>query len=174
MAETGKIAEIAVFGGSAIALMFDFRDSTLDVDVMPISGDISLVKEISRQIAAEDDELPEDWLNDAVEIFKSDNCDYQLMGEFPPEKPDIRVFTATPEYIFAMKVLAMRSSLEAHDVFDIWNLIDKIGISSHKEGKKLVEKYYPDRELPQRNDLILMDIFEEKEKNSPYSATLGW
>jgi len=51
-------------------------------------------------------------------------------GDFPPENPGLRVFVASPEYIFAMKVLAMRSSLTSSDIEDIWNLWDELGIES--------------------------------------------
>ncbi|MHB8355031.1 MAG: hypothetical protein ACYDCF_11435 [Burkholderiales bacterium] len=36
--ERGQTMEIAVYGGSALALAFDWRVSTCDVDYMPVRG----------------------------------------------------------------------------------------------------------------------------------------
>lgn len=172
LASNGEIAEFAIFGGSAISLMFNFRDSTRDVDYMPVSGNMSALIEASKKIG-EKHELAEGWLNDAIEIFKSDNPDLNFHGEYPVGKPGIRVFTCSPEYLFAMKALSMRSSLSSNDVFDAWNLIDQLGLDSSDKAFEIVEKFYPGG-LPERNRLILMDVFESKFAGEAYSPMLGW
>ncbi len=173
LAQEGKIAEVAIFGGSAVSLMFDYRESTQDIDFMPVSGDIHRLRELSVSIAREED-IPEDWLNDAVEIFKSDSPDYRLFGEFPVENPGIRVFTATPEYILAMKVMAMRNSLESSDVLDVWHLVDAVNVRSFDDVINIAAKFYPDKEVPKRNSLILMDLMEEKLNGGKFSSMIGW
>ncbi|NTW37179.1 MAG: hypothetical protein HGB17_13860, partial [Syntrophobacteraceae bacterium] len=56
--------EIAVFGGSAIVLEWEFRKSTRDIDIV-VSQDAAFVRSAARNIAAEMG-WPEDWMNDAV------------------------------------------------------------------------------------------------------------
>lgn len=56
---------MAIYGGSAIVLTWEFRTSSDDVDVV-ISGDPSPVRQAARQFAKENG-WPEDWLNDAVQ-----------------------------------------------------------------------------------------------------------
>lgn len=173
MADEGLMAEFAIFGGSALALTFDFRDATQDIDYMPISGDISRVFAIAQEVGQEYG-LPDGWFNDAVEIFKSDIADYEFFGEFPSANPGIRVFTATPEYLLAMKTLSMRDSFTSHDVYDVWNLIDKLDISSPEQVIDIAAKFYPEKELPRRNELILKDLFDAKAQNKPYNQMMGW
>ena len=173
LADEGVIAEVAIFGGSAIALMFDFRDSTQDVDYIPVSGDVHRLAAAADSVGG-DVGLGPGWFNDAIEIFASENPDYTPFGEFPIGNPGIRVFTASPEYLFAMKTLSMRSSLASHDVKDVWHLIDAIGLDSAEEGLALAEKFYPGHAVPTRNRLILEDVFEAKKDRRPYSPMMGW
>lgn len=175
MAEQGRIAEIALFGGSALMMMFDFRESTFDADYMLISGYENEVRQAAEAVT-KGRELPHDWLNDAVSVYASDHPSVKLLGDFPRDgEPGLRVFHAAPEYIFAMKVLSsMRSSLESHDIEDIWNLIDAIPVATVEDAIDLVKEFYPKKKLPRRNELILQDIFEAKANNEEFSRELGW
>jgi len=174
LAKENRIAEIALFGGSALMLMYDFRESTLDADYMMIGGNDADVR-LAAEIVAKDKNLPEDWFNDAVNVFVSDNHDVRFFGDFPRDgEKGLRVFNAAPEYIFAMKILAMRTSIETHDIRDIWSLIDVIELKTVEDAVDLLRDFYPKKELPRRNKLILKDIFEAKAHNEDYSAELGW
>ena len=173
MEARGLIAEFAVFGGSAIALTFDFRDSTNDIDFMPISGNMDALSEVTREIGAERG-FVDGWFNDAVEIFASDNPEYRLVGEFPWDNPGIRVFAASPQYILAMKVMSMRSSMVASDFKDVWHLVDEIGVTTADEVIGIVEGFYPEKTVPRRNELILRDLFDEKDAKRPFNAMTGF
>jgi predicted nucleotidyltransferase component of viral defense system len=173
MEAMGLIAEFAVFGGSAIALTFDFRDSTSDIDFMPISGNMDALSEIAREIGVERG-FVDGWFNDAVEIFASDNPEYRLVGEFPLENPGIRVFSASPQYILAMKVMSMRSSMVANDFKDVWHLVDEIGVTTADEVIGIVDGFYPEKRIPRRNELILRDLFDEKDAKRPFNAMTGF
>lgn len=173
LAARGKIAEFAIFGGSAIALMFDFRESTFDIDYMPVSGDMTALAQAVAELSTEQ-ALPDGWFNDAIEIFASDKAELRLHGEYPAAQPGIRVFTATPHYLLAMKIFSMRGSLSSHDVKDIWHLVDEIGVPSPEAAIAIAQQFYPDKVLPDRHRLILMDLFESKENGDAYSPMLGW
>ena len=175
-AERGQCYEIAVYGGSALALSFDWRVGTRDVDYMPVRGAESEIRALGNEAAARLG-LPLDGLRSDVSIFASEHAACALQGEYPRAHPDghgLRVFTATPEYILAMKILAMRSSLETQDCRDVWHLIDETGTQSVEEAMERVAGFYPGQEVPIRHVRIAEDIFAAKARGESYSATLGW
>lgn len=174
--------EIAIYGGSALMLSFDYRQSTQDIDFetvsysSPSAKPIACLDDASKQVidiadvAAANIGLPKGILRDDVSIFVSDTAKYHLFGEYG----SLRVLQAAPEYILSMKVMSMRSSFETQDMRDIWELIDACEIKTLAQLLKLFESFYPDHELPLRNKLLLEDVFEAKQNGEPYSAALGW
>jgi len=48
--EAGEVIEIALYGGSAIVLVFNFRKATRDVDVV-VSGNTSSFRRYAREVA---------------------------------------------------------------------------------------------------------------------------
>lgn len=173
LADRGQLAEIAVFGGSALILMFDFREATRDIDYVPLRGDMSLIGKLASEIGRREN-LPEGWFNDAVSVFASDKPDYRLVGDFPAAAPGLRVFSASPRYVLAMKIMAMRSSLETNDVKDIWHLVDLCGVADADAARSVVDEFFPGKRIPKRNDLILDDLFEAKLDGQPYSRAIGY
>lgn len=176
LAEQGTMGEIVVYGGSALMLMYDFRASTHDVDFTALdslnNGQYRVLKAATKISAQEG--INSAWMNDAIEVFVSDTPDMLLFGEFPKDKPGLRVFTATPEYIFTMKMLAMRPSTSSSDMEDIWNLIDICHINSVSEAKERLEDFYPNKILPKKNELLLMDIYNAKEQGGVFEKAIGW
>ena len=65
----GTTIEIAVYGGSALMLAFDWRVATKDVDGV-FEADRDTVRRPAARIA-ENDGWPADWLNDGVKGFLS-------------------------------------------------------------------------------------------------------
>ncbi len=142
--KAGVLVDIAVYGGSAIALEWQFRTSTRDVDVV-IQGDSAFVREAAQRIALSR-QWPEDWLNDAVKGFVSSRGEHRVYAEFisTERHGGLRVFVPTAEYLLAMKCLAMRvSDPEGHDVSDISHLVQSLGLKTVDEVLGVVEKYYP-------------------------------
>jgi len=171
--ERRQVAEIAVFGGSALVLTFDYREATRDIDYVPLVADPRALEEVASEIGQQEN-LPENWLNDAVRIFTSDTPDYRLVGDFPDGKPGLRVYSASPRYLLAMKIMSMRSSLETNDVLDVWNLIDACGVRNAEEAAALTKEFFPSKDIPRRNQLLLEDVFEAKGNNQAYSRAIGW
>lgn len=165
--------EVAIYGGSALMLQFDYRQSTVDIDYVPIFGASERIEEIANQ-AARDLGLQQDILRDDVSIFISDYAKYKPYGEFPKGHGNFRVFLATPEYIFSMKMLSMRNVMETQDLRDAWELADVCGISTIEAAENLLSKFYPGKVLPIRNRLILQDVFEAKANGQAYSPAMGW
>jgi hypothetical protein len=71
------------------------------------------------------------------------------------------VYTAKPEYLFAMKCRAMRvGGVEtSSDIDDIRLLARAIGIENSRDALTLVEKFYPESMLQLKTRLGLQEIF---------------
>jgi len=110
LAERGIKGEMYVVGGAAIALAFDERRSTRDIDA--VFEPKTAIYEAAETIA-ENRGLPIGWLNDAVKGF--------LAGDDPHaapvlEVPGLRVLAASPRMLLALKVLAHRVGEDEQDV----------------------------------------------------------
>jgi hypothetical protein len=129
----GLSADMYVVGGAAIALAFDARRATRDVDAIfePKAAVYRAAEEL-----AEERGLGPGWLNDAVKGF--------IEGEDPDaapvlELPGLRCLTASPRVLLAMKVLAHRS---AEDESDLRLLAKHLGLQSAREILDLAEETY--------------------------------
>jgi Nucleotidyltransferase of unknown function (DUF6036) len=132
----GVSAEMYVVGGAAIALAFDERRSTRDIDA--VFEPKATVYEAAAVIA-ERLELPAGWLNDAVKGF--------LAGEDPAaapilDLPGLRCLAASPQTLLALKVLAHRVG---EDEDDLRLLADELGLTSAEEVLAIAESTYGDR-----------------------------
>lgn len=97
------------------------------------------------------------WLNDAVKRFMS------AQGEFAPflELDHLRVMTARPEYLLAMKCLAMRIGAEFHDEEDIRFLLRLLDVRSREHALRIITKYYPLERFPQKTLYALEDLLPQ-------------
>jgi len=146
--------EIILFGGAVMTVAFDARKSTKDVDT--VFRPPKVIREIAAKIAR-DYELPESWLNDGVKGFVSSNGSYDLFFE----DANLKVFTATPEYILAMKCMSLRLG-ESTDEDDIVFLVKKLQLTSPQQVFKIVEKYYPRNQIPPKTQYAIEELFETK------------
>jgi hypothetical protein len=140
--------EIAVFGGAAIVLGFDFRTATQDVDVMITQGHGQVIK-AQEEVGAELG-LPPNWLNEQGTSYLSKHQDYRLFKSYPSEGQfGLRVLTATPQYLLAMKLLSFRTY--GHDIQDIVQLARRLGLTTAEDLLEVVKHYYPDEQvLPEK------------------------
>jgi hypothetical protein len=160
----GRTVEIAIYGGSALLLTLNRQVNTGDVDAV-FEGNKDFLKKLAAEIA-EEFGWDENWLNDGVKGWLS-NRDADpdvkaLFNSYPSEdQPGLRVYTAKPEYLFAMKCRAMRvGGIETNsDIDDIKLLARAIGIRSSQDALTLVEKFYPQNMLQPKTRLGLEEIF---------------
>jgi len=87
----GIRGDLFVVGGAAMALAYNLRRITADVDA--IFEPKEAVYRAARRVAEVHPELPDDWLN----------------------APGIRVSIASPGYLLALKVLAARQDRDSDD-----------------------------------------------------------
>jgi hypothetical protein len=101
-----------------------------------------------------------------------------LFKTYPAEdQPGLRVYTAKPEYLFAMKCRAMRvGGIETNsDIDDIKLLARAIGIRNSQDALILVEKFYPQNMLQPKTRLGLEEIFSnlgiDPDNDTPTSSS---
>lgn len=161
---SGRTVEIVIYGGSALLLTLNRQINTGDVDAV-FEGSKDFVRKLAAEMA-EEFQWDENWLNDGVKGWLS-NRDADpdvraLFKTYPSEEsPSLRVYTAKPEYLFAMKCRAMRvGGVETNsDIDDIKLLIRAIGLNNSHDAMTLVEKFYPQNMLQPRTRLGLEEIF---------------
>ncbi len=156
----GVFVDLSVYGGAAMALAFDARASTRDVDAVARGGHAFLRRAVAR--IAEEEQWPADWLNDAVKRFTSGHERMQALELFEPSpQGGLRVYAPAPEYLFAMKCMAMRiAGTDAHDLADIRFLAKETGIRDAKAALALIENFYPRGRIPAKVQFGIEEIME--------------
>lgn len=142
--------QIFIVGGAAMALAYSTRRVTKDIDAV-FEPKSSIYEAASR--VAENLGLPEDWLNDAAKGFMPGK------DEDPRPVPDIEgieITTASPQYLLAMKLMAMRFG---EDDEDIEILIHECGLHNEQEALELLERMYPSREPLPKTRFFLEEFF---------------
>ncbi len=134
-----------------MCLIFNARASTKDLDAY--FAPAKEIREAAIRIAAREN-YSTDWLNDAVKDFLSAQGDYQPYLDLS----HLRVFVASPEYLLAMKCLAMRLGEEFHDEADVRFLLRYLNISNAQAALDTVGKFYPISQIPQKTLYALEEI----------------
>lgn len=134
--QRGVTAEMYVVGGAAIALAFDERRATRDIDA--VFEPKGIVYEAAMAVAQKRG-LPAGWLNDAVKGF--------LAGEDPTaapvlDLPGLRCLAASAETLLALKVLAHRVG---EDEDDLRLLARELGLDRADQVLAVAERTYGDR-----------------------------
>jgi hypothetical protein len=165
--DADKIVEIAVYGGSALVLTLPGRVATKDVDAV-IDRDADWLRQAAAELA-EQRGWPRDWLNDGVKGWLShrdrDPDAKALFKTYPSEgEPGLRVFVASPHYLFAMKCLAMRIGGvdQTQDRADIEALAREIGVTSAEQALDIVSRYYPLSKVPPKTQYGVEEIFSPR------------
>lgn len=132
----GTSADMYVVGGAAIALAYDERRATRDIDA--VFEPKSAVYEAAA-IVAEQRGLPAGWLNDAVKGF--------LAGDDPAatpvlDLPGLRCLAASPRTLLALKVLAHRVG---EDEEDVRLLAGQLGLERADQVLAVAEETFGDR-----------------------------
>jgi len=159
--QANRVVDIAVYGGSALAVAYDLRESTKDVDAV-FERDKDFVRKVVLEIA-EELGLPEDWLNDAVKGYVSPKEHGNLIrfASYPSEENvGLRVFVPSPRYFFAMKCIDIRWGGGSYDVEDVKKLALICKIKDANEALRIVESFYPGRKIPPKTGFALEEIFE--------------
>lgn len=104
------------------------------------------VRTAAARVAAKHD-VHEGWLNDAVKGFLSADGDYRPYLTLA----NLRVLTATPEYLLAMKCLSFHLGAEFHDEADVRFLLRYLNIDRYETAVEVITRYYPRDRFPQKS-----------------------
>lgn len=143
--------ELYLVGGAVMCLVLGARAATRDVDGM--FQPTRVIREAAARVAVRAG-VPASWLNDAVKGFLGSK------GEFVPflEFEHLRVFTADPRYLLAMKCAAMRLGEEFQDLDDVRFLLRHLDIGSVAEALEIVTRYFDEAHLPPKTRLALEEL----------------
>ncbi|MBA2495778.1 MAG: hypothetical protein H0V33_01545 [Acidimicrobiia bacterium] len=127
--------ELFLVGGAAMALAYNTRRATRDLDA--VFEPKAIVYAAARRVAERHDDLPEEWLNDAVKGF--------MLGDDPAatvvfDHAGVRVRVASPRYLFAMKAAASRVERDADDIATLYRLA---GFTSIGDALDHLTETYP-------------------------------
>lgn len=155
LAATGTRGELFVVGGAVMCLAYAARPSTRDVDAWfrPTEAIRKAAVRVARRAG-----VSSDWLNDGVKGYLS------TQGEFAPyaEFDHLNVLVAQPEYLLAMKCLAMRIGAEFHDEDDVRYLLRHLNIRTQEAALGVIGRYYPLERFPQKTLYALEGLIPNK------------
>jgi Nucleotidyltransferase of unknown function (DUF6036) len=142
--------EVCLYGGAVMCLVFDARPSTKDVDA--IFEPVRYIRRAAGRIASRRG-LDKDWLNYAVKMFVVPH-ERRIMFDMPY----LKVFTPSPQYLLAMKVLAARANTD--DRRDIELLIGVLRLENPAQVLDIVRDYYPHKQVKPAAHLLIEELFD--------------
>lgn len=145
-------ADLYVIGGAAIALAWDERRTTRDIDaVFETDRHQAFLEEVWA--VAQTLGLPRSWLNEQASA-------YVPLGPDPGRRtvwdaPSLRVTSASPEFVLAMKARAGRPS----DSADIALLIGLLKLTNVDDVVAIHDRVFPGDPLPARKLAAVAEAF---------------
>ncbi|GGC00878.1 DUF6036 family nucleotidyltransferase [Cellulomonas carbonis] len=127
----GVAATVYVVGGAAMALEFDTRRSTRDIDAV-LRPEATVAEEARRM--AGDLGLSPGWLSSAATAFVPGGDDDPV----PVDVPGLAVAAASPRHLLAMKLAAGRPQ----DLADLRVLFRHLGIRGAREAADMAFDVY--------------------------------
>ncbi|MEU7575454.1 DUF6036 family nucleotidyltransferase [Micromonospora sp. NPDC049240] len=146
----GVVADIFIVGGAAMALAYDAKRVTRDVDAMFVPHGVVLDE---ARAVADELGLPPWWLNEQASVYVSGKDDPGKRRVF--DHPGLRVMAASPEHIFAMKALAART----RDVDDLRALAALAKVTTVDDAIRLCSDFYPDEAISPRAMGVIRELF---------------
>lgn len=143
--------ELYLVGGAVMCLAFDARDSTRDVD--GFFRPTKTVREAAARVAVAAG-VADNWLNDAVKGYLSPRGDYDPFLDLEY----LKVFVARPEYLLAMKCVALRLGEEFHDLEDIRFLLRYLNIDSADEALSIILRYFDEDQVLPKTRFALEEL----------------
>jgi hypothetical protein len=147
-------------------LVSNFRIATADVDAVAAT-DQGFLDSAAQTIAARRG-WPRDWLNDGVRTYLSPAVEgfaqHTLFRTYPSEQtPGLRLFVPTPEYMLAMKLMALRIEPESdrNDLEDILNLMQVTGLKEKSDIVEFAARFYPEARTSGRLMLSVDHLWNE-------------
>ena len=153
LSERGARADVLLGGGAAMAVAYDARRATRDLDAAFAPTDT--VRAVAEQIALQRNPSP-GWLNDAVKGFLP-GPDAGARVFF--ESGSLRVDVASLKYLLAMKLISARPGADVEDIRILYRIC---GFTTVDEGLEVVTRAFPSsRILLQKTQYLLAEIVQD-------------
>jgi hypothetical protein len=132
--------EIFLAGGAVMCLVYRAREATKDIDalLMPAAD----LRGAASAVAGRFSE------HGGFEVFE--------------ELSHLRVYVPHPEYLFAMKCLALRLGEEFQDYDDVRVLVRALRVRTAAETEAILGRYYALERYPDRARYVLEELLTEK------------
>ncbi len=148
----GLRGELLVIGGAAMALAYDTRRATRDVD-----GVFEPKQRVyaAAEVVARRHDLDDNWLNDAAKALIPPGA--EVGAHVVLEVPGLTVSAPAPEKLLALKVASARVDRDADDILVLAGLC---GLSSPVEILDLTERVIgSSRPLAPKVQYLIEDLF---------------
>ena len=147
----GIRGEIFLVGGAAMALAYNRKRTTKDLDAVfePKTIIYDLAETIARKRS-----LKPGWLNDAVKGFlPGPDAEARTLLDLP----GLSITVASPRYLFALKALASREDRDIDDIKELYRLCK---FSSVDEAIHYVDEVFRGRPIAARVGFVLRETLE--------------
>jgi predicted nucleotidyltransferase len=150
-----KHGEILMAGGAVMTAVFNSRDSTRDIDAYfkPSEEIRKIVEDMANEHG-----LREDWLNDGVKGFITQEMGQKLYMELS----NLSVYTIDAKGLLAMKLTSAR--YEGSDVDDSLFLMNALRIKDIEQLYQIVKKYTHENQQTVDSSIFIQYVFEEYRK----------
>lgn len=153
--QSGTRGELYLVGGAVMCLAYNARQSTAEVDAL--FQPAAQVRKAAERAALKAN-LPAEWLSDGVKGFLSEKADFAAFLELD----HLRVMVAQPQYLLAMKCLAMRIGAEFHDEEDVRFLLRLLEVRSYAQALAIITRYYPLERFPPKTLYALEELVGQR------------
>lgn len=164
----GVTLEVAFFGGSCLLLAYGYEDRRLTKDIDALIRPADVAEALIQRIAQEED-LPDDWMDAGVRQFLSPKGK-TYVSQLPELKAltHLKISFPTADYLIAMKI---RSSVRTRfgyegDLTDLRFLARKTGLKSIEEAQLILDRFFEDEVIPPRAAQALEEVFNEESKET--------
>lgn len=152
LAKKGTYGEVIVCGGAVMAMVYNARDFTKDIDAAYAPKEE--IQKIISQIAA-NQEMEEDWLNDGVKGFLDTQ---RLNFEEIRSYSHLTVKAPDTEGMLALKLASART--ESKDADDAIVLMKELNIECMEEIYDILEKYIHPNRLTAQVSFFSQEVFQ--------------
>jgi len=145
---------ILLVGGAYMLTQIHNRPTTNDIDVLLKDVDDTTTSPLYRtfkaavRAVASRNQIPSTWINDVIGDFLRDTGTVP-QGVLWRRYAMLEVYVPPGEYILALKLLAGRQK----DWDDIYALCQHLKFQTRKQAQQLVDRYIPNKQVQQINDL---------------------
>lgn len=164
LAEQGAMGEVVLCGGAVMALVYDARPSTKDIDAL--FAPTTVIREVARAVAERHD-LEDDWFNDAAKGFiDTSRMSFRDVLSFS----HLKVRRPGDEEMLALKLASAREdSMDADDALFLMRVVQPENMERVYE---ILEAHIPSPRLTPMASFFAQEIYARYESEEKKGGRL--